>query len=356
MEEFDSAPVSTQKDELTAGGDVGNGIDPLAAKIDFVSEEPVLVAEPVTSPPEAELVTSLPEPVTSPIAEEPDSSFVDTKEPMPTPSTKREVVEEEEEEDEVDPVSSSTPVASKASPRIEDIECVEDGAGDGAKMFACLESAALENYLPPVVVDLIYWRQPWTTGAVFSSLFILLVSFSIFSAISVISHLALGFLIVIGSFVTFKRVAAAVQKTGEGHPFQAWLERDVEELIPGMEDVKPVVEVFVTHLTGTLDVLRSLFLIVHFFDSLKFVTFLYALTYVGDAFNLLTLVIILFVAVFTIPKVYEMYGGEIDSVLEKVVAQAKAQWPVVRENVIDKIVLIKTKIIAAIPIGKEKAS
>ena len=66
------------------------------------------------------------------------------------------------------------------------------------------------------MLDLVYWRQPAYTGAVFSALLLLLFSLSIFSAISVFAHVALLGLAATLSFVSFKKVAAAVQKTGEG--------------------------------------------------------------------------------------------------------------------------------------------
>ena len=45
-----------------------------------------------------------------------------------------------------------------------------------------------------------------------------------------------------------------------------------------------------------------------------------------------------------------------DLVAEKLMAQALAQWPVIKEQVVDRIMMIKEKAIAAIPIGKDKAA
>merc|ERR1719402_446087 len=74
-------------------------------------------------------------------------------------------------------------------------------------------------------MDLIYWRQPLISCAVFSTLFVLLLSFSLFSFISVTAYVSLMVLCATMSYVLFKKIAAAVQKTGEGHPFQELLER-----------------------------------------------------------------------------------------------------------------------------------
>ena len=56
------------------------------------------------------------------------------------------------------------------------------------------------------------------------------------------------------------------------------------------------------------------------------------------------------------PQTYEVYGSEIDVVASKLIAQAKAQWPVIQEQVVDRLMMIKEKAIAAIPIGKEKSA
>lgn len=335
MEEFDSG----REVETMAGGDVSAPAD-----VKEVPMTDVVKADPddgTPSPPE-----SVAKDVTSPHEEVPDSSFADP------PPEKEEVVEETQahaEEDE-DPVSSSTPVASKPTPSVEEVEGEPVAALHLSGYFF-----SLEDRLPASMLDLVYWRQPAYTGAVFSALLLLLFSLSIFSAISVFAHVALLGLAATLSFVSFKKVAAAVQKTGEGHPFQEILDRESTALLP-VDDVNGFVQDAVVHLFHAADLLRGLFLVANVFESLKFCVFLYAMTYVGEAFNLMTLVIIAAVSVFTIPKVYEVYGTEIDIAAEKLVAQAKAQWPVVKEQVVDRLMMIKEKAIAAIPIGKEKSA
>jgi len=71
-----------------------------------------------------------------------------------------------------------------------------------------------------VVLDLIYWRDLKKTGVVFGSLLVLLMSLALFSVLSVISYLSLVTLTVTISYRIYRNILAAVQKTGEGHPFQ----------------------------------------------------------------------------------------------------------------------------------------
>ena len=70
------------------------------------------------------------------------------------------------------------------------------------------------------VKDLLLWRDIKKSGVVFGSGFVLLVSLALFSVLSVISYLSLTVLTITVSFRLYKSVLAAVQKTGDGHPFK----------------------------------------------------------------------------------------------------------------------------------------
>ena len=108
-------------------------------------------------------------------------------------------------------VSSSTPVATKP-----ETEVAEDEDEPIAKLHLSGYFPSLEDRLPSTLMDLIYWRQPLISCAVFSTLFVLLLSFSLFSFISVTAYVSLMVLCATMSYVLFKKIAAAVQKTGEG--------------------------------------------------------------------------------------------------------------------------------------------
>jgi len=333
---------------------------PIAAAVAVLEEEtPGLVlastsVEEVKSPmadePKllVEDIESFVEKVNPPIEEvKPPIEEVKPVESAEVPLPKPEISEPKEE----DSVSSSTP-AKPETPETD--EAVEEEAVVSALHLSGF-FFSLEDRLPATLLDLIYWRQPVISGGVFFSLFFLLLAFSVFSAISVVSHLAMVVLAVTLSYVGFRKVAAAVQKSDEGHPFQVTLDQDVEALLR-VDDVQDVIQALIGHVLNLLGVLRSLFLIANVFDSFKLGLFLYGITYVGDAFNLLTIVIIALVVLFTVPKTYEIYGADIDLVAEKLMAQARAQWPVIKEQVVDRIMMIKEKAIAAIPAGKEKAA
>jgi len=189
--------------------------------------------------------------------------------------------------------------------------------------------------LNPRVESLIYWRDPKKSGPVFGGVLVVLLALTYFSLISVVAYLSLLALTATISFRIYKNVVQAVQKTGDGHPFKEILETDVA--LP-QDKVKEVVEVTVAHLNAALVELRRLFLVEDLVDSIKFGVLLWCLTYLGAWFNGMTLVIISWVALFTLPKVYEANKTQIDANLDLVRS---------------KVAEITSKVKAAIPIGKK---
>ncbi|KAJ3657272.1 hypothetical protein Zmor_009088 [Zophobas morio] len=189
--------------------------------------------------------------------------------------------------------------------------------------------------LNPKVESLIYWRDPKKSGPVFGGVLVVLLALTYFSLISVVAYLSLIGLTGTITFRIYRNVVQAVQKTGDGHPFKDFLELDVS--LP-QDKVKEVSEVAVAHINAAVVELRRLFLVEDLVDSIKFGVLLWTLTYLGSWFNGMTLIIIAWVALFTLPKVYEANKTQIDANLE-----------IVRT----KLAEITSKVKAAIPIGKK---
>jgi hypothetical protein len=82
--------------------------------------------------------------------------------------------------------------------------------------------------------------------------------------------------------------------------------------------------------------LCRLFLVESMVDTIKFGLSLWLLTYVGAWFNALTLVILAWVGLFTLPKVYQNNQAQVDEVLGKVLAQVEE---------------VKAKVVAMVPGG-----
>ncbi|XP_036379027.1 cell surface glycoprotein 1-like isoform X1 [Megalops cyprinoides] len=159
------------------------------------------------------------------------------------------------------------------------------------------------------VRDLVLWRDPRKTGVVFGVSLLVLLSLATFSVISVVSYLLLALLCVTITFRVYKSVIQAVQKSNEGHPFKALMEKDVT--IP-TETFRKHTDIALAHLNRSIRQLRRLFLVEDLVDSLKLAIVMWLLTYVGAIFNGITLLILADILVFSSPLVYEKYKTQID--------------------------------------------
>ncbi|XP_039992621.1 reticulon-1a isoform X1 [Xiphias gladius] len=181
-----------------------------------------------------------------------------------------------------------------------------EGKGDLGKPAA---SMLLEGFSKQKAIDLLYWRNVKQSGAVFSSVLLLLFSLTQFSVVSVGAYLALAALSATISFRIYKSVLQAVQKTDEGHPFKAYLEM---EIALSQDQISKYADKILLYTNTCMKELRRLFLVQDLVDSLKFAVLMWLLTYVGALFNGLTLLILAVVSMFTMPVVYEKHQAQID--------------------------------------------
>uniref|UniRef100_A0A674DY92 Reticulon n=1 Tax=Salmo trutta TaxID=8032 RepID=A0A674DY92_SALTR len=137
--------------------------------------------------------------------------------------------------------------------------------------------------------DLVHWRDPKKSGVVFGLSLLTLLSLAAFSVISVISYLLLALLCVTITFRIYKSVVQAVQKSNDGHPFKALMEKDVS--IPP-ETFHKHVDVSLTYINRFLKQMSKLFLVEDLIDSLKLAVVMWLLTYVGAVFNGITVLIL----------------------------------------------------------------
>jgi hypothetical protein len=186
------------------------------------------------------------------------------------------------------------------------------------------------------VESLIYWRDVKKSGIVFGAGVTTILAISCFSVISVFAYLSLLVLCGTTAFRIYKTIMQAIQKTTDGHPFKEYLEMD---LTLSQEKVQNIAGVAVAHLNGFTTELRRLILVEDLVDSIKFGVILWVMTYIGGWLNGMTLVLLAFISLFTLPKVYENNKQSIDNYLG-----------LVRSKLAD----ITDKIKAAVPIGAKK--
>ncbi|XP_045768873.1 reticulon-1 isoform X2 [Maniola jurtina] len=189
--------------------------------------------------------------------------------------------------------------------------------------------------LHPEVESLIYWRSAARSGAALGAGLALLVALACCSVVSVLAYSSLLALSAAVAFRIYKNVLQAVQKTNEGHPFKWLLEKD---LSVSAERAQSLAAAATAHLNAALNELRRLFLVEDLVDSLKFGVLLWCLTYVGACFNGITLIILAWIALFSLPKAYEMNKAQVDANLE--LARSKINE-------------ISAKVRAAVPLGRK---
>ncbi|KAF4111460.1 reticulon-3 isoform X1 [Onychostoma macrolepis] len=163
------------------------------------------------------------------------------------------------------------------------------------------------------VNDLVHWRDPKKSGVVFGVSLLLLLSLAAFSVISVVSYLLLALLCVTISFRIYKSVIQAVQKSSDGHPFKALMEKDVS--VPP-ETFRKHVDSCLTHVNRVLKKMSRLFLVEDLVDSLKLAVVMWLLTYVGAVFNGITILILADILLFSVPPIYEKNKTQIDRYID----------------------------------------
>ncbi|CAG9766069.1 unnamed protein product [Ceutorhynchus assimilis] len=222
-------------------------------------------------------------------------------------------------------INSTTSEADVTVERKKSVLCV----------MICPNSWFNRQKLNPMVETFIYWEDPRKSAAVFGGVLFILLALTYVSVISVIAYLSLLLLTGTVAFKIYKNIVQAIQKTGDGHPFKQYLDLDISV---SQDKAQAISQVVVAHLNAAIIELRRLLLVEDLVDSIKFGVLLWVLTYLGAWFNGMTVVIMMWVTLFTLPKVYEANQTQIDANLE-----------IVQK----KIAEFAAKIKSAIPVGKK---
>ncbi|XP_038142110.1 reticulon-1a isoform X1 [Cyprinodon tularosa] len=240
---------------------------------------------------------------TSPPRSTPEAAPV---QPLISEKAKNPIKAEEDRPSKPKPPTAAVPPEVRSEKPQQDDTPLQQGKGELGKPAVTM---MLEGFNKQKAIDLLYWRNVKQSGAVFSSVLLLLFSLTQFSVVSVGAYLALAALSATISFRIYKSVLQAVQKTDEGHPFKAYLEMEIS-LSP--DQISKYADKILLYSNTCMKELRRLFLVQDLVDSLKFAVLMWLLTYVGALFNGLTLLILAVVSMFTLPVVYEKHQAQID--------------------------------------------
>merc|ERR1711953_1499672 len=162
------------------------------------------------------------------------------------------------------------------------------------------------------------WEDPIYTGVVFGTVMATLISICYYSLISVCAYTSLFILMVVAGLKLYTYVMVTFLKKETANPIAKYTGMDVT-IAP--ERVNEFANKATNKLNGAIVELRRLFLVENMMDSIKFGLSLWVLTYIGSWFNAMTLIIMSWIALFTIPKIYVNNKAQIDPVLDKVKAK-----------------------------------
>jgi len=162
------------------------------------------------------------------------------------------------------------------------------------------------------------WEDPIYSGVVFGSVLSTLVAICYYSLISVFAYASLTILCAVIGIQIYTYVMVTFLKKETTNPIAK---------IAGCELTIPADRVNDYASRGTEKVncaikeLRRLFLVENWLDSIKFGLSLWVLTYIGSWFNAMTLLIMGWVGLFSVPKIYVNNKAQIDPILDQVKAK-----------------------------------
>ena len=169
------------------------------------------------------------------------------------------------------------------------------------------------------VPAIVYWEDPVVSGGVFGAVLVVLLALSSYSLITVVSYTCLTLLMVVLGVKVYSYVMVMMKKAEPGSDPLAKVSA-MAVTIPDdtITNMSPCIAGFINKTTTEL---RRLFLVEDMVDTIKFGLSLWLLTYIGSWFNMLTLLILAWVTLFSAPKLYVNNQAQVDEVMGQVMAQ-----------------------------------
>ena len=169
------------------------------------------------------------------------------------------------------------------------------------------------------VPAIVYWEDPVVSGGVFGAVLVVLLALSSYSLITVVSYTCLTLLMVVLGVKVYSYVMVMMKKAEPGSDPLAKVSA-MAVTIPDdtITNMSPCIASVVNKTTTEL---RRLFLVEDMVDTIKFGLSLWLLTYIGSWFNMLTLLILAWVTLFSAPKLYVLNQAQVDEVMGQVMSQ-----------------------------------
>lgn len=181
------------------------------------------------------------------------------------------------------------------------------------------------------IPTVLLWEDPIQSGAVFGTVLVVLLSLASYSLITVVSYTCLTLLLVVAGVKLYSYVMVMMKKAEAGSdPLAKVAALQVTVPSETINKMAPCVAGSINNFTTEL---RRLFLVEDMVDTIKFGLSLWLLTYVGAWFNMLTLLILVWVTAFSAPKGYKMNQAQCDEIF----GQVKAQFDEIKGKVLAMI-------------------
>lgn len=183
---------------------------------------------------------------------------------------------------------------------------------------------------------IVHWESPVASASTLGFVLAILISICYYSFISVVAYISLTLLAIVLCIKIYSYVMVFMKKAdASSDPLLAITNLEMN-IAP--EKVAEMTGFLVDVANPSIMELRRLFLIENWFDSVKFVLCLWGFTYIGSWFNMMTLAILSWVGLFTLPLLYKNNQAAVDEIVGSVNTQMTE---------------IKDKVMSVIP-SKEK--
>merc|ERR1712179_679009 len=146
-----------------------------------------------------------------------------------------------------------------------------------------------------------------------------MLAISVYSLITVISSTCLLVLFAVSASKTYTHLMIKLSKlpdSSSSDPLHKSLDMKISA-----EHVESIISSSIEGINSVLENLRSLFLFENVLDSIKFGVILYAVTFIGCMFNLLTCLILSWISLFTFPRLYVEKKDAVDGLVVKLQVQ-----------------------------------
>lgn len=203
-----------------------------------------------------------------------------------------------ESEHQQSPVKSSTSAAQSSS---------SYGVSPNLK---AVKNLLMANYSK--VSHILHWKNPIETGIIFAVGSSIILALTFFSIISVFAYTCLGVIIGSSSMRAYKAVMKMLNMPPETKLDNLWDQILNINVSISPQSLHDFVDSSLASLNGSLSYIKRVLLVEDKFATLAFGCLLYVLTYVGSWFNGMTLISLTYLALFTLPLVYETNRARID--------------------------------------------